>query len=68
VSLGNVMRMRSLIMRPMITRLLPEVRSLAGGRWNVTYQPPRQTFTAPLMVVLARGNALFPPLHNKTQT
>jgi hypothetical protein len=61
VSLANVMRRRSQNLTP----LLPEVGSLPGGRWNVRFQPPRQTFTAKLRNVLRR-NKLF--LLNRTMT
>jgi hypothetical protein len=59
VSLANVMRRRNQTM----TLLLPEVGSLPSGRWNVRFQPPRQTFTAKLRNVLER-NKLF--LKNRT--
>jgi hypothetical protein len=51
---ANVMRRRTQTLIPP----LPEVGSLPGGRWNVRFQPPRQTFTANLHNV-PRRNRLF---------
>jgi hypothetical protein len=54
VRMANVMRRRTQILIPP----LPEVGSLPSGRWNVRFQPPRQTFTAKLHNV-PRRNSLF---------
>jgi hypothetical protein len=62
VSQVNVMRRRSQSLTP----LLPEVGSLSVGRWNVRFQPPRQTFTNLLTHVLAKGNTLFPLMQVRT--